>query len=248
MIDVETVKNSLMRGEMFLEYLPTMTLATNRCIGAEALVRWRRGSTVIMPDDFIPLIENTPVSGPITYWVIETVAHELGAWLREHDDVYLSINVPPEILGRGGMEYAAIKSGLADLLPKLIIEVTERGVPDTLGVDGLNKAAEHGIHIALDDVGTQGTNLAVLCRTRIDMVKMNKSFLDEIYSNDKREHGLAALAAIMHAIRLDVVAEGVESAEQAEALKATGIKYAQGFYFSPPLAAKDFQSFYLAHR
>ena len=102
MINVDTIRDGLAHGEFFLEYLPTVTLADGRCVGAEALSRWRRSSGVVPPDEFIHLIEGTPLSGMLTYWVIETVAKELGDWLRAHKEAHISINVPPEILGRAG--------------------------------------------------------------------------------------------------------------------------------------------------
>ncbi len=77
-----------------------------------------------MPDRFIPVIEETPVSGLLTYWVVDTLAAELGDWLRGHENVLLGINVPPEILGRGGLEYAAERAGLLDQAGKLVLEIT----------------------------------------------------------------------------------------------------------------------------
>lgn len=248
MIHIDAVAGALKQQELFLEYLPTVSLVTGRCIGAEALVRWRRGTEVLMPDQFIPSIENTPLSGLITYWVIETVARELGSWLRQNDDVHLSINVPPELLGRGGMEYAALKSGLADLRSKIILEVTERGVPDKLGVDALNQARKNNVRVALDDVGAGGANLAILCRVHIDMIKLDKSFANQLRYPNNHSKGLETLAAIMRNTDLDIVAEGVEYETQAAALKEAGVKMAQGFYFSLPLSAKDFVVYHRSHQ
>jgi sensor c-di-GMP phosphodiesterase-like protein len=84
-IDQEAVREALARGELFLEYLPLIAVPEGRCVGAEALVRWRRSDRVVMPNEFTPLIEETPLSGLLTYWVIETVAVELGGWLRAND-------------------------------------------------------------------------------------------------------------------------------------------------------------------
>src|SRR5437763_14549368 len=95
------VKAALDHENFFLEYMPTMSLSEGRCVGAETLIRWQNGATVIYPADFIPAIESTPLSGLITYWVIETVAKELLAWLREQNRIRISINVPPEVIGRG---------------------------------------------------------------------------------------------------------------------------------------------------
>src|SRR4051812_37224470 len=115
MIDLAAVREGLAPNEVFLPYLPTISLTTRPCGGGRALIRWRRPGGVVPPGEFIPLIENTPLSGLVTYWVIDTVSAELGAFLRATPDFHVGINVPPEILGRGGMEYAATRSGLAEV-------------------------------------------------------------------------------------------------------------------------------------
>src|SRR5438067_11320167 len=124
MIDQAAMREALAQGEFFLEYLPTISLDDGRCIGAEALIRWRRATGVVPPDEFIPLAENTPLSGMLTYWVLDNVQAELGDWLRANRDAHVSINVPPEILGRGGMAYVASKSGVIDLVSRVILSVT----------------------------------------------------------------------------------------------------------------------------
>jgi len=246
MINYEVISNGFNSGEFFLEYLPTMSLENNGCLGAEALIRWQRPYGVVMPDDFIPSIENTPLSGLVTYWVIDTVAKELGAWLKATDNVYISINVPPELLGRGGLEYAANKSGLADVKSKLILEVTERGVPDKLGVDALNAARHQGVLIALDDVGIEDSNLVVLAHCHVDIIKIDRSVIRQMESAETL-NVIQGIATLMNITKLDIIAEGVESASQATALKKAGINMAQGWYFSPSLPAKDFTAFYLTH-
>ncbi|MEO7855212.1 MAG: EAL domain-containing protein, partial [Rubrivivax sp.] len=82
MIDTDDIRRGLAAGEFFLEYLPTVSLLDGRCIGAEALVRWRRDGVVVPPLEFVPIAENTPVIGLLTYWVIDTVAAEVSEWLR----------------------------------------------------------------------------------------------------------------------------------------------------------------------
>src|SRR5436190_21257199 len=120
MITVDAIRDGLAQREFFLEYLPTVSLVDGRCVGAEALARWRRPDEVVQPDDFIHLIEGTYLSGLFTYWVLETVASELGDWLRAHRDAHIGINVPPEVLGRGGLEYAAEKTGLSEIRNQII--------------------------------------------------------------------------------------------------------------------------------
>ncbi len=247
-IDLKTIEAGLKNDEFFLEYLPTISLEDMRCIGAEALIRWRHSSRVIPPLEFIPIIENTTLSGIVTYWVIETVAQELGNWLRKNKNVHLSLNVPPEILGRGGLQYAAEKSGLIDIRDKIILEVTERGIPDKLGIDELNEAHSLGTRIAFDDIWVNHINLAILCRTTADILKIDKAFMDEMLLDNWSSEKLIMLSNLVHNTDIEVVAEGVESMVQVEMLKEAGIQMAQGWYFSRSLSAQSFQKFFYANQ
>ena len=242
MISADAIHDGLVQGEFFLEYLPTVSLADGRCTGAEALARWRRSSGVVQPDDFIPIIEGTHLSGMLTYWVFETVAKELGDWLRVHKELDISINVPPEILGRGGLEYAAAKTGLSEIRNQIILEVTERGIPDNLGVAALEAASRSGVRIALDDVTLSGTNLAILSRCTFDMIKTDRSLVDQITPECPSPAWLSGLSALLHSARVAVIAEGVQTEAQADALRAAGISMAQGFYFSPPISAEQLKA------
>ncbi len=174
MISADAMRSGLAQGEFFLEYLPIVSLADGRCIGAGALIRWRRSSGVVPPMEFISVAENTVLSGLITYWVVETMAVELGDWLRANSGAQVNINVPPEVLGRGGMLYAAERAGLADLFPQIVLEVTERGLPDLLGVETLNRVKDFGLRVALDDVAlVGGASVAVLARADLDVIKID---------------------------------------------------------------------------
>jgi sensor c-di-GMP phosphodiesterase-like protein len=244
MITVDEIHAGLTQGEFFLEYMPTISLADGRCVGAEALTRWRRPSGVVPPLEFIPLIEGTPILGLLTYWVMETVAQELGGWLREHEDVHIGINVPPEILGRGGLEYAATKTGLSEVRNQIILEVTERGIPDQLAVATLEAASRSGVQIALDDVTLSGTHLAVLSRCTLNLIKIDRPLIDQITPESPNPAWLSGLSALLQATRIAVIAEGVETEAQAEALRGAGILMAQGFYFSRPMSAEKLKAYY----
>jgi sensor c-di-GMP phosphodiesterase-like protein len=231
MFSLDEIEAGIKANEFFLEYLPTISLIDNRCVGAESLVRWQCGNRVVPPLEFIPLMENTPLSGMLTYWVVETVAQELGAWMRNHEGIRISINVPPEVLGRGGLRYAAEKSHMYDLAGKIMLEVTERGLPDSLG-----------ILIALDDVDMNEAHLVVLSRIHTNIIKLDKSFADQMLQQNSQP--LEALAALVHSGDCTVIVEGIESALQAGIARDTGIQMAQGFYFSPPLRAAEFIDFF----
>jgi sensor c-di-GMP phosphodiesterase-like protein len=247
MFNLDEIRAGFQRNEFFLEYLPTVSLNSGRCVGAEALIRWRRDSTIIPPMDFIPTIENTLLSGMITYWVVDTVAVELGEWLREHPEAELSINVPPELLGRGGVLYAAEKSGFTEMTDQLIVEITERGVPDKIGVEALNECVGHGVKIALDDVCADDQNLVIVSRVHVDIVKLCKAFVDGI-NGDTRQDRVVKLTALLEGTDFTVIAEGVETAQQADVLAEVGVQMAQGWLYSRPLPVDKFKAYYDAHQ
>jgi len=240
MIQIEDIRSGLRNGEFFLEYQPFLRLADGRCTGAEALLRWHRNGGVTLPDLFIPLAENTSVSGLLTYWVIDTAAEELGDWLRGNDSAQLSINVPPEILGRGGLEYAAHKAGIADLAGQIVLEVTERGIPDQIGLNALNSLSRAGVRIALDDVTPGGLNLAVLSRGNFDLIKLDRQMVAEVRADWEMPKWLKAVAALAGSHHVHLVAEGIETRLQYEALREAGVQEGQGFYFSPSMSAAQF--------
>lgn len=247
MFDLKTIHDGLKNDEFFLEYLPIVSLDNERCVGAEALLRWRRPAGVVLPDEFVPLIENTPLSGLLTYWVIDQVAIELVDWLRHQDGVELHINVPPEILGRGGLEYAAQKSGLSEVRHKIVLEITERGLPDQLGLQALDNAVRQGIRVALDDVRIDPASVMVLSRCNAQIIKIDKSVLSGSEGGGSMPRWAEALAALLKTTDLEVIAEGVETAEQVAMLRAVGVQKVQGYYFSPPMQMEAFLHYFTLH-
>lgn len=247
--DLDMIRAALEAREFFLVYLPTVSLRDGRCVGAEALIRWRRwGNVVVDAQHFIPLTDQTPLSGAITYWVIDTVADEIGNWLGANEDAHISINVPPEILGRGGLDYAATKSGLRARVKQVILEITERGIPDQLGLDALNSIASTGARVALDDTTLSGANLALLTRCNFDIIKIDGTLVEQLIPGEPLPTWLDGLSALLKSSPLQVIAEGVETAMQVDALKAAGVQMAQGHYFSMPLPADAFFRYYAASR
>ncbi|SBO44045.1 EAL domain-containing protein [Cyanobium sp. NIES-981] len=245
MIELKDFEDGLSRGEFFLEYQPIVSLQDLRCIGAEALIRWRRPSGVLMPGQFMPCAENTPASGVLTYWVMETAIAELLPWLEDHPGCHLAINVPPEILGRGGLYHYGMKTDLQKRPRQLILELTERGLPDHLALQGLSSARDLGVRIALDDVTLMGgANLAALSRCPFDIIKVDRSLVGLISPGDALPNWLEGISALIRSSELMLVAEGVETAHQLRVLQDYGIQAAQGFLFSRPLAAPELISFH----
>lgn len=238
MITADEVHHAIFAGELFLEYLPTVSLDDGRCVGCEALVRWQRGPEVVPPMAFIPVIENTPVSGLLTYWVIDTMGQEMGDWMRRCADVHIAVNVPPEVLGRGGVEYAGYKANLMSVRHRVVLEITERGAPDRLGLEELKALAGSDVLIAMDDVAVDENNLLVLSRVPVDVIKVDRDFVAAI-GTPEGEAAAARLQALIRIGRHLVVAEGVEHAAQARRLDEIGVQFAQGWLFSKPLPARQ---------
>ena len=241
---IQDIEEGLLAGDFFLEYLPIVHLVTGRCVGAEALVRWRRDGTVVPPLDFVPLVENTPLSGLLTYWIVDQFATELGEWIRRTDDVFLSFNVPPELIGRGGLRYVACKAGLGDILHRFVVEVTERGVPDELAVRALAERERYGTRLCLDDVGAQDENLVLFLRANVDMIKFDRSFAQSMLEPNWSPSSLQALSGLTRSSNIQLVAEGIETAAQRDHLRDAGVRMGQGWFFSKPLSAKQYQEYF----
>jgi sensor c-di-GMP phosphodiesterase-like protein len=243
-MDLNTIRSAFEAREFFLVYQPIVSVRDGLCFGGEALIRWRRDNAVLNASKFIPLTDRTPLSGALTYWVIDTVAAELGDWLESNGAAHISVNVPPEILGRGGLEYAASKSGLRAHLKQLILEVTERAIPDQLGLDALNSIPHTGAQVALDDTTLSGANLALLTRCNFDFIKIDQLLVAQLAPEKPPAPWLDGLAALLRTTSLQIIAEGVETPFQADSLRAAGVQLAQGYHFSGPRSAHDFKRFY----
>jgi EAL domain-containing protein (putative c-di-GMP-specific phosphodiesterase class I) len=244
MTDLLAIEAGLKNGEFFLEYLPFVELDSGQWVGAEALSRWRRPWGIAQPAEFIPVVEETPLSGYLTYWMLEQIAMDFLNWLTNHH-AFISFNIPPEIIGRGGLYYVAERAGLIEVKHRLVAEITERGVPDRMGVEALNRAVDLGFRLALDDVGGEA-NPIVLSRCNVEMIKISRALVSEVRPGEPLTATLNNIAILAKANKLAVVAEGVESADQADALKQAGIPLAQGYYFSPPLSADAFKSRFIS--
>ena len=243
-MDLNTIRSALDAREFFLVYQPIVSLRDGHLLRGRsthplATREYRPRCFGVHPVDRPAL----PCPETITYWVIDTVAMELSDWLGGHEAVHISINVPPEILGRGGLEYAATKSGLRARVKQLIVEVTERGIPDQLGLDALNSIPSTGARVALDDTTLSGANLALLTRCNFDFVKIDRLLVAELALDKPPAPWLDGLAPLLQTTSLQIIAEGVETAFQADALRAAGVQLAQGHYFSAPLSARDFKRY-----
>ena len=237
------MRRGLEDGEFFLAYQPIVHLATGALAGVESLVRWRapdRG--VVSPAQFIPVAEETGLIRPLGRWVLEEACRQGAAWIAAAPGApafSVTVNVSGRQLQQPGfvaeVEAALATSGFP--AERLVIELTESSVvhhPD-VARRRLTALKALGVRVAIDDFGTGYSALSYLRQFPIDVLKIDKSFVDEIAGGGQPAALAAAIVALGEALSLRTVAEGVETAEQAAALGRMGCALGQGYHFSRPV-------------
>ncbi|AAN65765.1 putative membrane-anchored phosphodiesterase [Pseudomonas putida KT2440] len=238
------LQNALRRGELQVLYQPIIELDSRRCVGAEALVRWRRpDGTLTSPDLFIPLAENTGQIRQITDFVLQRVLEQLGQLLRSHPKLYISINLAAcDVMVPRIGRVAARLLALHRVAPSQIaFEVTERGLIDVVVArDNLQALRAVGHQVLIDDFGTGYCSLAYLQTLPVDCLKIDKAFIDAL-GHDAASSGVAPhIIRMAHDLHLRVIAEGIEFEDQAVLLNSEGVNYGQGWLFARPLNARQF--------
>ncbi len=240
--------NAIIRHEMYLVYQPVFDIVTGRMSGAEALVRWRhpvRGT--VAPADFIPVAERSGLIVPLGSWVLREACEQLAGWHAEHGPAAIrsvNVNVAARQLREAGFvdEVAAVLSDTGLIPANLVLEVTESSVLDGRQVrDTLQSLHELGVRLALDDFGTGQSSLSLLRAFPVDVLKLDKSFVDGICDGEDRGRlaVAAAVAQLAEYLDLSAVAEGIETAAQLERLRAMGYRLGQGYYMAQPLPPRE---------
>lgn len=228
-------------GDLVVHYQPIVRLSGAEWVGAEALVRWRHPELgLVMPDEFIPFAEDMDLIAEIDRAVMRTALRDMGAGRVPGHEV--SVNVSPGSLRRGWVQ--SVHAGLREfgVAPHaLVVEVTERlrvdREPESLEV--LHEVAALGVRVAVDDFGAGTTSLAHLRQMPVSRLKLDRALVQDLTGPDARRAALVvrALAQMADDLGLEVLAEGVETAEQAVALTALGVALGQGYYFGRPASA-----------
>jgi sensor c-di-GMP phosphodiesterase-like protein len=238
--------------EFIAHYQPIMELSTGRCLGAEALVRWRRPDGELeRPDLFIPLAEETGLILPITDQMIAAIIADLGPVLRADPFLHVAINICADDLSSGRVlgVLARQLSGTGIAPRQIWLEATERGFVDIDGTHAtLVEARRRGHLVAIDDFGTGYSGLKYLQRLPVDALKIDKSFVDSLGTQAPTCHVTEHILAMARELHLTVVAEGVERPEQAAFLRERGVEMAQGWLFARAMPAPDFRAFCRANR
>ena len=238
------LRSAIANDELWLAYQPRMLLASGRCCGFEALLRWRSPKLgEVGPAEFIPIAEDTGLIIDIGMWALRAAVRQLCEWraagLRAEP---VAVNLSPVQLREEGFARAATAVVRdAGLCPSDIeFEITEGVVLCADGPEAaeLRALSDEGFDIAIDDFGTGFSSLAYIKRIDASILKIDRSFIMEIPQDRETMELVAALHAIARAFDMQVVAEGVETVEQLEALRTMDCPIAQGYLISPPLAAE----------
>jgi len=248
-----SLRRALERNEFVLHYQPKLDLRSGAIVGVEALVRWRHPDWgMVSPAQFIPLAEESGLIVQIGEWVLKTACEQSRMWRDQGiQAMRVAVNLSARQFGQKTL-LADVAKIIADsgLTPECLeLEITESLVmhnPEH-AADTLQKLRAMGVTLSIDDFGTGYSSLAYLKRFPIDCVKIDRSFIKDI-PNDADDMAITkGVIALGHSLRLKVVAEGVETAEQREFLRSNGCDELQGFLFSKPLPADEVTALLKSH-
>ena len=243
------LRRAVDRGEFTVHYQPVVALTDGRICGFEALVRWEHPERgLVSPMEFIPLAEETGLILPIGRWVLLEACQQVSRWQTgrtSSDGLTLSVNLSARQVQQPGLPVdvadALAESGLRP--ESLVLEITESMLLyDQKGTAArLDELKRLGVRLAIDDFGTGYSSLSYLRRYPIDVLKIDKSFIDGVSAGTEAAEFARAIVKLGQSLHLDVVAEGVEVVEQLTELRDVGCEFGQGYLFAPPLRREDIE-------
>ncbi len=251
---LDQLRRALDEGEFVLHYQPILSLADERVVGAEALLRWNHPSDgLVLPKDFLPLLEESGLIVPVGCWVIREVVRQMQVWqmLYGRDMLdWVSINVSARQFNDPSLLLATLSeindSGFP--LDRLKLEITESAVMRNPEITRavLGELRDVGIRVALDDFGTGYSALGALRHYSVDTIKIDRDFTARLDTEDGRELVLALLK-IARIYGAAVVAEGIETTAEYDLLRTAGCDFGQGYLFAKPMGGSFFGAYALTH-
>jgi diguanylate cyclase (GGDEF)-like protein len=244
------LRQAIADGALEVYYQPCVSLRDNRITGCEALLRWRHSERgMISPAEFIPIAEETGLINQLGEWVLMTACAEATTW---PDDIRLAVNVSPVQFKSGTLALKILAALAASGLPasRLELEITEAVLirDDEAALAVLHQLRAIGVRIALDDFGTGYSSLSYLQRFPFDKIKIDRCFVDDIAEPDGSSCIVQAVVNIAAARHMTATAEGVETKQQMELLRALGCTEMQGYLFSQAKPAAEIRQLFFSHR
>ncbi|MBX9675492.1 MAG: EAL domain-containing protein [Methylotenera sp.] len=242
------IRHALKNNQLFIVYQPQIETINNQLIGMEALIRWRHPERGLIPPlEFIKIAEQSSLINQIGEWVLEATCKQIRAWL---DKKYSVPRVSINISARHLRSESLIKTltnipAKYEIAPNMLcIEITEYALLEEADVvkNNMRLIKEAGFSISLDDFGMGHSSLLYLKRWAVDEVKIDRSFVEGLVNSEEDRVIVKAIVALGDALGLNLVGEGVENQQQAEILSASGCKNVQGYFYSPPLDAKEIEN------
>jgi len=242
---VAEIGRALESGEFVPYYQPIVDIRSGQLRGAEVLVRWRKpDGTLVLPGAFIPLMESSDLIHALTRHLMQKVCVEAGPAIGRRPDLKISFNFAGKLFSE-----PTIVKGVRDIFvnspikfSQVVLEVTERDPIENFTETRQVIAALQGlgVRIAIDDVGTGHSGLSYMLKLGVDIIKIDKMFVDAIGTDRNSTTIVETLVDLARNMRMEVVAEGVENFEQVMHLRALGVRLAQGYVFAPPLPGSSF--------
>jgi EAL domain-containing protein (putative c-di-GMP-specific phosphodiesterase class I) len=240
------LRGAIARGELAMVYQPKVSLATGRITGCEALLRWTNPDLgTVPPSQFIPIAEESGLIVPIGNWALRSACAQTRAWLDAGlPRVGVSVNLSArQFLQQDVVSWVLRTLDETGLPPELLeLELTESLIAQDTGkvIGSIDRLRSAGVRHSIDDFGTGYSSLAYLSRFKVDTLKIDQSFIRNM-REDRHEAVIPiAVISLAHSLRLDVIAEGVETAGQCALLREHGCDAIQGYHFSPPVEAAAF--------
>lgn len=240
------IRRAIDNHELFLLYQPLFSLEDQALRGAEALVRWRTDSGVVPPAEFIPLAEERGLIGIVDSFVLDEACRQLSEWVRE-GLCPASFTIAVNLSGRQ-LSDAHLVERVSSCISRygidpsqLCLEVTETALVGEIGEAATTLAAlsRLGVRLALDDFGTGYSTLAHVQRLNVDILKIDRSFVDQIGASDRDRKIIGAITAMAHALGMSVIGEGIETRRQLGELTALGCDEGQGYLLARPLPPRE---------
>ncbi len=242
------LRQALQQGELRLHYQPQVAMQGGRIVCFEALVRWMHPARgMILPGEFIPLAEETGLVVPLGDWVLKAACQAVAGWSKQGLEVRTAVNISAVQLDKGDL-VASVEAALAESgIPpgSLELEITESFVLSDIqaALQALAKIHSLGVRISIDDFGTGYSSLAYLQQINAHQIKIDMSFIRDVTSNNSNASIVHAVIALGHSLGLEVVAEGVETEDQASYLRSQHCDVMQGYLVSKPLPAEAVPEF-----